>query len=155
MRRASARVPGAETAGAGHRATPLWALAGFVLGATAGWILGELTGSLTRERAARLVPGRRSPSPDPDAPGSPRERVAAAIQADPELRTFDLRVVPAGRTAVELHGWVPSRMLRARATRLAATAAGATRLVDALLVRGEDDRPAADPGSPADTSQSA
>jgi len=155
MRRASARVTGSETPGAGPGATPLRALAAFVLGAAAGWILGEITGSLTRERAARFVAGRRRPSPDPEAPASPRERVAAAIQADPDLRILDLRVVPAGRTSVELHGWVPSRTLRARATRLAATAAGPTRLVDALLVRGEDDRPAPDGPLRADAPQSA
>jgi hypothetical protein len=123
---------------------------GFALGALAGWLLGEWTGGLSRERIAGYV-GRRRPEAVPGPP--PRERIRAALQADPDLRELGLRTIPAGRTAIELHGWVPSRRLRARATRLAATAAGATRLIDCLLVRGEDDRPAGD--TLADTTRSA
>lgn len=132
--------------------SPLWALAGFALGAVVGWVAGELTGGVTRDRLAGYVGGRRRGEPDQDSPATPRERVRAALDADPDLRRLELEIIPAGRGAVELHGWVPSRTLRARATRLAATAAGSARLIDSLLVRGEDDRPADEeslaPGAP-------
>jgi hypothetical protein len=134
----------------GHRNTPTWVAAGFALGALAGWLLGEWTGGLSRERITGFVSRRR---PETAAGPTPRERVRTALQADPDLRDLGLHTIPAGRTAIELHGWVPSRRLRARATRLAATAAGTTRLIDCLLVRGEDDRPAGD--TLADTTRSA
>lgn len=137
----------------GHGA--LWMVAGFAAGALAGWLVGELTGGLTRQRMNHYVSGLRRPVNDLEAPATPRERVRAALDADPDLSRLALDVIPAGRGAVELHGWVPSRTLRARATRLAATAAGATRLIDSLLVRGEDDRPVEEDVSPAGAPQSA
>jgi hypothetical protein len=130
-------------------------LAGFAAGALAGWLVGELTGGVTRQRMNHYVTGLRRPAEDLEAPATPRERVRAALDADPDLSRLALDVIPAGRNAVELHGWVPSRTLRARATRLAATAAGATRLIDSLLVRGEDDRPVEEDVSPAGAPQSA
>lgn len=133
--------------------SPAWILAGFALGAAAGWLLGELTGRVTPERVRDSLGDLRKRRGSDRAPGSTRERIRAALDADADLRPLDLQVVPAGRGAVELHGWVPSRTLRARATRLAATAAGAVRLIDALLVRGEDDRPAEDEPLPADAPQ--
>jgi len=48
-------------------------------------------------------------------------------------------VVPVGRNALELHGWVPDRRARAAAARLVAGAVTVERLVNCLLVRGEDD----------------
>lgn len=137
----------------GHSA--LWMVAGFAVGALAGWLAGELTGGLTRQRMNQYVSGLRRPATDREAPATPRERVRAALDADPDLRRLALEVIPAGRGAVELHGWVPSRTLRARATRLAATAAGATRLIDSLLVRGEDDRPVEEGPTPTGAPQSA
>lgn len=137
----------------GHGA--LWMVAGFAVGALAGWLAGELTGGLTRQRMNHYVSGLRRPADDREAPATPRERVRAALDADPDLSRLALEVIPAGRGAVELHGWVPSRTLRARATRLAATAAGATRLIDSLLVRGEDDRPVEEDATPTGAPQSA
>ena len=137
------------------RSTPLWALSAFVVGAVAGWMLGEKTGGVSRARVRSYLHARKASRPDPDAPASPRGRVRAALDGDPELALLDVIVIPAGRSAVELHGWVPSRRLRARATRLAATAAAPLRLVDSLLVRGEDDRPAGEDDRPATSLQTA
>jgi hypothetical protein len=124
--------------------TPAWAVAGFALGAMAGWLLSEWTGGVSRSRVASLVGRIRRTRPDPAAPSTPRERIQIALETDPDLHGLALRLLPAGRAAIELHGWVPSRRLRSRATRLAAVAAGNIRLVDCLLVRGEDDRPTDD-----------
>jgi len=135
--------------------SPAWIVAGFALGATAGWLIGELTGRVTRERLRDTLGDLRVRRHAAGAPVDTRQRVRAALDADPDLRSLDLQIVPAGRGAVELRGWVPSRTLRARATRIAATAASATRLIDALLVRGEDDRPLEDEPRPADAPQSA
>lgn len=144
MRWASAHL-GRRSAGRfPDRSTPAWVVGGFALGALAGWVIAEWTGGVSRERVSGLVDRWRRDPPDPDAPASPRDRVRAALDTDPDLRALDLGLIPAGRMALELHGWVPSRRLRSRATRLAATAAGAIRLIDCLLVRGEDDRPADD-----------
>ena len=45
---------------------------------------------------------------------------------------------------MELHGWVPTRTARAHAARVARTVPGVDRVVNSLLVRGEDDRPSTD-----------
>lgn len=153
MRWASARLRHRLARRSPDRSTPSWVVAGFTLGALTGWLIGEWTGGVSRERVTGLVDRLRRDPPDPEAPSSPRERVRAALDTDPDLRGLDLTVIPAGRLAIELHGWVPSRRLRSRATRLAATAAGPLRLIDCLLVRGEDDRPADD--GDADASRSA
>lgn len=155
MPRLAARVVTRAAAPVSTAPSPAWIVAGFALGAAAGWLLGELTGRLTPERVRDSLGDLRRGRGGPVPPASTRERVRAALDADADLRRLDLQVVAAGRGAVELHGWVPSRTLRARATRLAATAAGPVRLIDALLVRGEDDRPAEDDPLPAGAPQSA
>lgn len=133
----------------------MWAITGFLLGATAGWLIGEMTGGVSRARVSSYLGARKRAGSEPGAAASPRERIQRALDGDDELRDLGLTVVPAGRSAVELHGWVPSRRLRARTTRLAAVAASPLRLVDCLLVRGEDDRPAVDAGPAPATLQSA
>jgi hypothetical protein len=57
-----------------------------------------------------------------------------------------LDLVAAGRDAIEIHGWVTSRSARVRALAAARPLLGpGTRLVDRLLVWGEDDLPSPDP----------
>lgn len=106
---------------------------GLVAGTLAGFLLGEWLGP---SATSALRPTRPARGP------SPAELVHAAQAAmldDDELARADLEVVPVGRGAVELHGWVPSRRARARALRLVRAAVPDSRLVDCLLVRGEDD----------------
>ncbi len=106
---------------------------GAAAGTLAGFLLGELWGpSATAAFRPTPAPGRASLA----------ELVHAAHDAllqDTELTSCRLEVVPVGRGALELHGWVPSRAARARALRLARAAVAECRLVDCLLVRGEDD----------------
>jgi hypothetical protein len=112
------------------------AAAGLAVGAALGFLAGELFGP----RATRVV---RTPK----RPAGPGKRSVAelvhdaqsALEADLTLRELQLEVVPVGRNALELHGWVPNRRTRAAAARLVASAVRVERLVNCLLVRGEDD----------------
>lgn len=109
---------------------------GLATGTVLGFLLSQLWGPSAPYPLAPARPPRRPARP------SIAERVQAAHEAlllDAEASTCDLDVVPVGRTALELHGWVPSRQARARALRLVREAIGESRLIDALRVRGEDD----------------
>ena len=128
VRRRRSRPDGLATAG--------FLAAGLALGATLGFLVGELVGP----RAARA--SRRGSSPASDGERSVAELVhdaQSALDADVRLRDLHLEVVPVGRNALELHGWVPDRRARAAAARLVAGAVTVERLVNCLLVRGEDD----------------
>jgi hypothetical protein len=63
----------------------------------------------------------------------------AALDTDPELRDLPLEAIAVGPGVVELHGWVPDRRIRARASRIVGAAPGLDSLVNCLLVHGEDD----------------
>jgi putative intracellular protease/amidase len=119
-----------------------WILVGAAVGLAAGFAASEWLGPMDRKRARAtlrsLVGGATDETPPPSGSSSLRA-VTVALAQDPELAELELAVVPAGRGAVELHGWVPSRRLRARAARLAAAAPGIDSLLNCLLVRGEDD----------------
>jgi hypothetical protein len=65
--------------------------------------------------------------------------VEGALGREPALGGIDFTVVPVGRGHVELHGWVPTRAARARAFRVAMSAAPAIEVTNRLSVRGEDD----------------
>ena len=119
-----------------------WTLVGAAVGLAAGFAASEWLGPLDRKRARAafrsLAGGATDAAPAPSGSTALRA-VAVALAQDPELAGLELAVVTAGRGAVELHGWVPSRRLRARAARLAAAAPGIDSLLNCLLVRGEDD----------------
>lgn len=116
-----------------------WALVGTALGVAAGFALGEWVGP---------VRGRHRTTPEPDSadPGTPApglgetaRRVRAALGQDPELGPLKLTPIAVAPGMVELHGWVPTRALRARAVRAASALPGIDSLVNCLLVEGEDD----------------
>lgn len=117
-----------------------WALVGTALGAIAGFALGEWLGPLDRGRVKRAF--ARSPMGGDGRPLKAAEtaRVARlALERDPELHDLGLEPIAAGAGVVELHGWVGSRTLRARAARLVAATEGIDSLINCILVRGEDD----------------
>jgi len=115
-----------------------WTLVGTALGVVAGFALGEFLGPVDRRRVRDLL--RPGPRPGPALRPSELVRVVlAALERDATLRTLDLRPIAAGPGVVELHGWVPSRTVRTRAVRAVGAVAGVDRLVNCLLVRGEDD----------------
>ena len=126
-----------------------WTLVGAAVGLAAGFATSEWLGPMDRTRAKATLRSLAGGAPDaapPPGSSTALRAVAVALAQDPELTELDLTVVTAGRGAVELHGWVPSRRLRARAARLAAAAPGIDSLLNCLLVHGEDDtdRPALD-----------
>lgn len=128
----SDREPGALTA----------VVLGLGLGVAAGFLLGELYagagGGRTVKRAipwGRRKPPVRRPSEYTD---DLLERLDTLLGADAQSFQF----VQVGRNAIELHGWVTSRQSRTRAIAAARGALDQSiKLVDRLLVWGEDDRP--------------
>ena len=129
-----------------------WALVGAAVGAAAGLVVGEFFGPMARQHVRRLgtpLPAGRNGDGPPLKPRELVRVVRAALDADPELKALELEPVPAGRGAIELHGWVPSRALRTRAVRLVRAVPGLDTLVNCLLVEGEDD-PLAPAGDLAD-----
>lgn len=116
-----------------------WTLLGLTLGAAAGFAAAVWFGPLAPDAVPRR-PGRsrRFRSSAPHMAPLVRE-VADLIAADAELAAFDLEAVAVSARRVELHGWVPTRELRARAWRLARQAPGIESLINCILVHGEDD----------------
>jgi hypothetical protein len=116
------------------------ALVGLGLGFVAGFAAAGLLGDVRRERVSQAVQGlRRRPPP---GSGAATDLVRRALAGDPQLAGLELIVRPVRGGWVELHGWVPSRSLGARAVRLAARAAPGLEVTSRLRVRGEDDPPA-------------
>jgi hypothetical protein len=114
-----------------------WLLAGAALGAAAR-ILWE------RRHGGRLAdPMHRVMRPDVSRPLSPTGRVARlarqALRADPALAALGIRVVPVSAGTVELRGWVATRALRSQALRAVRSAPTVERVVNHILVHGEDD----------------
>lgn len=133
-----------------HR-SGLWptVLLGLGLGLAAGLVLGEWLGGQDRKTlAGRLNPWRKRPAAPPQ-PSELTDRLHAALATALGPDGAGLELVSVGRQGIELHGWVPSRAARSRAMRAAtATIGSSLRLVDCLLVLGEDDLPTADPPIP-------
>ncbi len=112
-------------------------------GLVAGFALSEWVGGVNRPRlhriATRIRDREQPPRPARSAADGARA-VVAALRADPRLTDLALEAIPAGLGAVELHGWVPSRPVRAHAGRVARAVPGIESVTNRLLVRGEDDR---------------
>jgi BON domain-containing protein len=116
-----------------------WTGLGVVSGLVAGFALSEWVGGVSRPRVKRLVrrtPGRPRP---PLSPAACARAAAAALAADPLLRDLSLDATAVAVGVVELHGWVLTRALRARAGRAARAVPGIDQVVNRILVRGEDD----------------
>jgi hypothetical protein len=118
-----------------------WTLVGGALGVVAGLALGEWLGPFDRRRVKRALG-----APFSGEGSGARLRAAEvaraarlALDRDLELKDLGLEPIPVGAGVVELHGWVPSRTLRARAARVIAATEGIESLINCVLVRGEDD----------------
>jgi hypothetical protein len=114
------------------------ALAGLASGAAVGFLLGEFLGP------ASLRAIRRPASPRIRSMPAMVGEAEALLASDTRLHGLDITVVPVGRRAVELHGWVLQRSQRAHAQRVVAGGLTDITVVNSLLVHGEDDLIAAD-----------
>ena len=115
-------------------------LTGLTLGFLAGFVLRGAVGGVDRRRLRTLreeITGE-FPSARPQARAAV-SAVEGALEREPSLAGITFTVVPVGRGHVELHGWVPTRAARARAFRVATSAAPAIEVTNRLSVRGEDD----------------
>jgi hypothetical protein len=118
-----------------------WTTLGVLAGIVAGFGLSEWVGGVNRPRLGHLVAKRPPPPPRPLPSAAATARAAcAALDADPTLAELALEATPVAVGVVELHGWVPSRAVRAYAGRVARAVPGIERVVNRLLVDGEDDR---------------
>jgi BON domain len=116
-----------------------WTVAGFGVGLLAGAVVAAMTGRGAPARVRRAITGwGRPPRSAPGITGGVRDVRAALDQS--ELRHFGIEIIPVRTGVVELHGWVPTRAIRARAVRLAIAVAGIERVINGLLVQGEDDK---------------
>jgi BON domain-containing protein len=118
-----------------------WAALGLTGGVVLGFALAEWTGNVTAPRVRRAARRIREPAPPPalTAAGTARA-VADALGRDAELHDLGIQVTMVSAGTVELHGWVRTRALRARAARVAARVPGVEAVINSILVRGEDDR---------------
>ena len=118
-----------------------WAALGFTGGLVLGFALAEWTGNVNAPRVRRAARRIREPAPVPMLGAAAAARaVSAALAQDAELRDVGIQVTLVSAGCVELHGWVRTRALRARAARLAARVPGVESVINSILVRGEDDR---------------
>lgn len=116
-----------------------WGLAGLTVGLLAGVLVTAAVGRSTPARVRRVVrQWRGTQAAAPNLSGT--ARVAREALNTSDLRHFAIEVVAVRTGVVELHGWVPTRAIRSRAARLVAGLPGIDRVVNGLLVQGEDDR---------------
>ena len=129
-----------------HSGTLLPVLTGLTLGFLGGYLLRGAVGGVDRRRLRTLREEFTGEFPT-ERPLA-RAAVAAvegALERESSLAGIAFTVVPVGRGHVELHGWVPTRAARARAFRVATSAAPTIEVTNRLSVRGEDDlEPAAE-----------
>jgi hypothetical protein len=121
-----------------------WTIAGVGFGLLSGFALGQWLGGVNRARLRQVYHqwhGSDAPAGLLKPAGAARA-VLAALGSDEALANLSLDAIGVGAGVVELHGWVPTRGLRARASRVAAAVPGIESLVNSILVRGEDEPPA-------------
>src|SRR5262245_61919488 len=119
-----------------------WSLVGTGLGLVAGFVLGGLLGSrkLPIPKRWGSVP-RGKPVARLEGPPAAAGLARAALRHDEQLHDLGLEAIGVSAGVVEIHGWVPSRSLRARAIRVVHALPTIDHVVDCILVHGEDDAP--------------
>lgn len=116
-----------------------WTLTGFGAGLLAGALMAGWVGAGGTVRVRRAWQGWRAGRHAKPTTAATAARAQAALDQS-GLREYQLRVIGVGPASIELHGWVPTRRIRALAARVASEAHGVNHLTNAILVRGEDDR---------------
>lgn len=123
----------------------LGAVTGLALGVTAGALAGDVNRGRIKRGVRRL---REQPAPGLPSAAAAARAAAAALASHDELGPLGLGVIAVSPSTVELRGWVPSRPIRAAAARIAGSVPGVERVINSILVRGEDDRPIPEGSAP-------
>jgi hypothetical protein len=114
-----------------------WSVIGFGAGLMGGLVAAGWLGRVTRGRLRDEVRAFRTG--EGTSVVSLAASVTAAFRADPALAPHNLSAVGVSRGTVELAGWVPDRLARARAMRIANSVPGLDAVINGILVHGEDD----------------
>ena len=130
----------------------LWTALGAGAGLLAAIAMSEWVGDVNRGRVRRITERLREKGPTRLTASASARAVQVALDADPRLAGLSIEARAVSRGAVELRGWVPSRILRTAAGRTALAVPGIESVINSLLVRGEDDRPSPDQPRAADQS---
>lgn len=118
-----------------------WGGLGLVTGLVLGVALSAWAGDVNRERIGRATERLRSSGPVRRiSPGATARDARGALSATPALRGLPIEVRVVAPGVVELRGWVTSRLQRTLAARTVRGTGGVDRVINSILVRGEDDR---------------
>jgi hypothetical protein len=120
----------------------LWTALGAGAGLLAAIALSEWVGDVNPRRVRRIAERLREQEPTRLTAAASARAVQVALNAEPKLAGLPIEARAVSRGAVELRGWVPSRSMRTAAGRTALAVPGIESVINSLLVRGEDDRPA-------------
>lgn len=115
-----------------------WLLAGTALGVAARILWERRQGGRLADPMHRVI---RPRTPKALSPAGRAARLARqALRADAGLADLGIRVVPVSAGTVELHGWVATRALRTAALRAVRDTPTVERVINNILVHGEDDQ---------------
>ena len=118
-----------------------WGGLGLLSGLVLGIALSAWAGDVNRERIERATRRLRTSGPARRiSTGAVARDAHSALSAVPALRGLDIEIRAVGPGVVELRGWVTSRTQRTLAGRAVRGASGVDRVINSILVRGEDDR---------------
>jgi BON domain len=123
----------------------LWSSLGVGAGLLAGTALSEWLGDVNRQRLRRAASRLQTPPARQLSAAAGARAAGAALEANPMLRDVGLEARAVAKGVVELRGWVANRPARALAARVVQALPGLDHVINNILVRGEDDRPVADP----------
>lgn len=118
-----------------------WGALGVVTGLAIGMTLGALAGDVNPGRLTRAARRLRDqPAAQPTSAAGAARAAREALENDAALALLGIEVVPISLHVVELRGWVSGRPARSAAARAVRAIPGIDKVINSILVRGEDDR---------------
>jgi hypothetical protein len=118
----------------------MWTTFGMGAGLVAGFALSEWMGGVSSGRVRGAAQRLREGADARPTTSASVRAVEAALREEPRLGNLSLVAAPVARGVVEVRGWVPNRAARSLAGRVALAAPGIERVINSILVRGEDDQ---------------
>ena len=118
-----------------------WGGLGLLSGLVLGIALSAWAGDVNRDRIERATKRLRTSGPVRRvSTGAAARNARGSLSAVPALRGLPIEVRAVAPGVVELRGWVTSRTQRTLAARTVRGVGGVDRVINGILVRGEDDR---------------